>query len=537
MVVRLITMATTVISHRRASLFLSFLLFISVSFADLPIHCRNGQVAGKWTFTRSTKSNGNGETCGFSTPDDNAYHFTHSKDITFVPDQSLEITITLTQPNIVTAVDSSGTSQGTWTMVYDEGFEVNVGGHSYFAFMLYKPRKDTALSSEEVSDYISYCDQTMVGWYHDETNNFGCFRGSKSDSGNDDNNNGDNHQSDQSSSFRETSAIHHYNIVSPVKRVDGDAFFQPNYEFVETQNADRASTWTAGVHEHFLGKRVKEMMSMLGSRHYRKGWEVGDADGQAISPGALPSSDADDEDLKKFPESFSWKEQGYDSPVRNQGECGSCFAVAAVAVAETRLNVKRKVTTPDQMITLSPQSVVSCSRYNQGCNGGYPFLVGKHGEDFGFVEESCFPYEGTNSDCSKECQGGKRYKVTNHHYVGGYYGGCSEVEMMKEIMNGGPIVVAFQAPSSLFYYTGGIYTGPAPKSEGSRGHGLNIWEQTNHAVIAVGWGVDSSTQTKYWEIKNTWGTSWGEGGYFRIKRGSDECGIESMASTFDIADG
>jgi len=239
---------------------------------------------------------------------------------------------------------------------------------------------------------------------------------------------------------------------------------------------------------------------------------------------------------KKLPETFSWRQQGYDSPIRNQGECGSCFAVAAVSVAEARLNIKRKTTSADQMTQLSPQSVVSCSRYNQGCNGGYPFLVGKHGEDFGFVEESCFPYEGTNSDCSKECSGAKRYKVTNHHYIGGYYGGCSELEMMKEIHSGGPIVVAFQAPSSLFYYTGGIYTGPSPKSEGKRGHGLNPWEQTNHAVIAVGWGVDSSSGTKYWEIKNTWGTSWGENGYFRIRRGTDECGIESMASTFEVID-
>jgi len=198
------------------------------------------------------------------------------------------------------------------------------------------------------------------------------------------------------------------------------------------------------------------------------------------------------------------------------------------------MNIAKKITDVPSMQQFSPQEVVSCSRYNQGCDGGYPFLVGKDMQDFGAVTESCFPYIGSNSDCKNTCAGGKRYYVTNHRYVGGYYGGCSELAMMKEIMAGGPIVVAFQAPSSLFYYTGGVYTGPSPKSEGQREHGINAWEQTNHAVVAVGWGVDSSGQ-KYWEIKNTWGASWGEnGGYFRILRGADECGIESMASTFDV---
>jgi len=94
--------------------------------------------------------------------------------------------------------------------------------------------------------------------------------------------------------------------------------------------------------------------------------------------------------------------------------------------------------------------------------------------------------------------------------------------------------VAFQAPSALFYYTSGVFTGPKPKSDGEEHNGLHKWEQTNHAVVAVGWGVEKDTGTKYWLIKNTWGPNWGEHGYFRIRRGTDECAIESMASTFDL---
>jgi cathepsin C len=113
-------------------------------------------------------------------------------------------------------------------------------------------------------------------------------------------------------------------------------------------------------------------------------------------------------------------------------------------------------------------------------------------------------------------------------------GGCSEVAMMKEIYANGPVMVAFQAPPDLFYYTGGIYTGPAPKEEAQGVNGVNVWQQTNHAVVAVGWGVDKKTGVKYWKLKNTWGLKWGEQGYFRIRRGTNECGVESMATKADV---
>jgi len=185
----------------------------------------------------------------------------------------------------------------------------------------------------------------------------------------------------------------------------------------------------------------------------------------------------------------------------------------------------------------SAQDVLSCSRTNQGCDGGYPFLVGKYGAEFGFIREDCHKYDARNTRCgSRACA--QKVFVTNYHYIGHtplgehYYGSCNELDMMKELKEKGPVVVAFQAPPTLFYYTGGIFTGPPPKSEGTTAHGVNKWEQTNHAVVLMGWG--ESNGVKYWLIKNTWGDFWGEHGYFRIRRGTDECGVESMASTFDV---
>jgi cathepsin C len=161
------------------------------------------------------------------------------------------------------------------------------------------------------------------------------------------------------------------------------------------------------------------------------------------------------------------------------------------------------------------------------------FLVAKHAAEFGLVDAECFPYKARNAKCAPTCEK-PRIKFTNYSYVGGYYGGCSEVAMMREIYANGPVMVAFQAPPDLFYYTGGIYTGPSPKSEPQGVNGVNTWQQTNHAVVAVGWGVDPVTGVKYWKVKNTWGVRWGEKGYFRIRRGTNECAMESMAVKADV---
>eukprot|EP01086_Lenisia_limosa_P017294 TRINITY_DN83_c0_g1_i4.p1 TRINITY_DN83_c0_g1~~TRINITY_DN83_c0_g1_i4.p1 ORF type:complete len:105 (-),score=39.16 TRINITY_DN83_c0_g1_i4:30-344(-) len=100
--------------------------------------------------------------------------------------------------------------------------------------------------------------------------------------------------------------------------------------------------------------------------------------------------------------------------------------------------------------------------------------------------------------------------------------------MIAELIERGPIGVDFEVTRNFMQYHGGIYVEP----ESVTGPSHEYFEETNHAVLLVGYGVDEETGMKYWIVQNSWGEDWGESGYFRIRRGTDELGIESSAAYF-----
>lgn len=142
------------------------------------------------------------------------------------------------------------------------------------------------------------------------------------------------------------------------------------------------------------------------------------------------------------------------------------------------------------------------------------------------VEESCYPYQGVDSACSKEQPGCRRYYATNYHYIGGFYGACNEELMRLALVNNGPVAVGFQVYDDFMSYKGGVYHHTGVKNSMLK---FDPFELTDHAVLVVGYGVDEASGMSFWTVKNSWGTGWGEEGYFRILRGTDECSIESMA--------
>jgi len=235
-----------------------------------------------------------------------------------------------------------------------------------------------------------------------------------------------------------------------------------------------------------------------------------------------------------LPKNFDWRneEGNIVTDVVSQGSCGSCYAIAMVDAITMRLRVLTKG--QDQTL-LSPQNVVSCSDYNQGCEGGYPYLVAKFAEDIGLVPDYCEVYTAEDSACRISCPDNKPlkvYHVKNYKYIGGFYGACNEASMMYDLYHYGPIVIALNAPSDLFYYNKGIYDSKDTDSDDWDITKTSRWEKTNHAVTCIGYGEEDGH--KYWIIKNSWGQNWGMDGYFKMTRGNDEVSAESMSVSAQI---
>ncbi|OXB58260.1 hypothetical protein ASZ78_008464 [Callipepla squamata] len=287
--------------------------------------------------------------------------------------------------------------------------------------------------------------------------------------------------------------------------------FVHNFDFVNAINTYQKS-WKATRYEEYENFSLEDLTRRAGGLYSR-----------TSRPKPAPLTPELLKKVSGLPESWDWRNVNgvnYVSPVRNQASCGSCYAFASMGMLEARIRI---LTNNTQKPVFSPQQVVSCSQYSQGCDGGFPYLIaGKYVQDFGVVEEDCFPYTARDSPClfKRSCY---HYYTSEYHYVGGFYGACNEALMKLELVLGGPMAVAFEVYNDFMFYKEGIYHHTGLRDD------FNPFELTNHAVLLVGYGKDPKTGEKFWIVKNSWGTSWGEGGYFRIRRGTDECAIESIA--------
>lgn len=117
-----------------------------------------------------------------------------------------------------------------------------------------------------------------------------------------------------------------------------------------------------------------------------------------------------------------------------------------------------------------------------------------------------------NSDCLLF------YASWQFNYIGGYYGACNEERMMLDLIQNGPFGVAILANINFDTYTGGVFSGCD-----------DPYQQLNHAIVVVGYGVDKQSGRKYWICRNSWGENFGVNGHIYIERGVDMCGIESIA--------
>lgn len=197
-----------------------------------------------------------------------------------------------------------------------------------------------------------------------------------------------------------------------------------------------------------------------------------------------------------LPAEWDWRTQATLLPVRNQGNCGSCWAFSTIAATYDALAIKGKFPATGP---LSEQYLVDCATDMYGCDGGMPEAFNWVKAPKGAPLNSDYPYTAQDGSCK---MAGKVIagQIQEWHYIGESDRLPTIDEMKKAIYTYGPISVTVCANGPFVSYTSGIYNACSQCT-------------TNHMTDLVGW----SDAGKYWIMRNSWGSSWGENGYMRIK--------------------
>jgi len=484
------------------------------ALADLPVHCLRSDVAGEWVFRLGALSDVR-SSCGHERPD------VQEKQPRELGESVVgEKKVKLSSPNT-----AHGDAEGTWTMIYDEAFEVRVDGQRFFAFSYFD------LDGEKNT---THCDRTIKGWYR-EGDKYGCYIGERV-------------------GVPAVSAIVRTAEPRKLSLLETSEQHRPlPLDFLEraaaTINAG-GRTWRAKAYSRFVGKSWSDLNRFAGLPRPLPRLALAEQDDEACSPEmqhAKPGSllphlmlrglpkkpcnhpakhdEAVDKELAevqaRLPKTFAWNDVNgtdYVGPVIDQADCGSCYIVSTTRMLSSRHRIaQRDATLPDFSITFP----LHCSEYNQGCKGGYGFLGMKWAQDVGLLPDQCAPYR-TDGKCEVQCDVKKQEKLRagEYNYIGGYYGGGNAAKMMKELHEQGPMVVSFEPTDEFMYYSDGVFVSGEEKIH-------QEWQKVDHAVLLVGWGEEAGQP--YWLVQNSWGNTWGQMGFFKIARGTNDSGIESIA--------
>ena len=221
-------------------------------------------------------------------------------------------------------------------------------------------------------------------------------------------------------------------------------------------------------------------------------------------------------------DSFDWRDQsGVVTPVKDQGQCGSCWAFSATEAVESAY-----VIAGNEQVIMSPQELVDCSKgllSNHGCNGGMYYHGWKWEESHMTMRESDYPYvSGTTKEAQSTCNYDESKGVV---YTTGYNQVSADVDSIKNaIKTVGPVSIAINAETKVFQtYKSGIIT----ESDGCP-------TKIDHAVLAVGYGYDGDQG--YFIVRNSWNTTWGDEGYVKLgmAEGAGVCGMNQVVYNVSV---
>lgn len=217
--------------------------------------------------------------------------------------------------------------------------------------------------------------------------------------------------------------------------------------------------------------------------------------------------------LKEIPESFDWREQGKVSPVKKQGDCGSCWAFTTVATLEAQHLIQKGT-----LETYSEQQLIDCDSSNKGCVGGVMSKAYEYLKTEGLMKSSDYGYTGSNDDeCLYDIEK-EKVRVKNWQFAP-----KDENEIKALLIEKGPLAAAVNA-TPLIFYTSGVFD---PWFDA-----IACFGGVNHAVTIVGYGREEGND--FWIVKNSWGDKWGEDGFFRIAAGKGLCGINTLVMAVEV---
>jgi len=282
--------------------------------------------------------------------------------------------------------------------------------------------------------------------------------------------------------FGEWKALHNKDYQSTTHEAKAFANFVSNHATISTHNAGNSS-FVMGLNK----------FSDLNTDEFKKLWTGYDAKSAQMHLQMLPTHQNSYDDV--IPDSVDWTQTNCISQVKNQGSCGSCWAFSTTGAIEAQLCGP----------ALSEQDLVSCDSGSNGCHGGSMAQAFSWVHQYGIASETGYHYTaggGVTGQCDQMKEKQKVATVSGGRQVSGESG-------LKSAVAGRAVSIAVDATCLQHYHSGIL------DQAGCSG-------ALDHGVLAVGYG---SSPKPYWKVKNSWGMSWGESGYFRVAEGKGMLGI------------